>query len=133
MNAMEHPPPDAAMRVWPALLVTPLLALGHLSLAYALVTPSCARQDHATLHALTAASLLVSLLMTLPAWVIWRRLTRSEEAGSEDARSRTSHTDASHARSRQPFLALVATLVGTLSTLVIVAMWLPLWVLPPCS
>jgi hypothetical protein len=128
MNAMEHPPPDAALRVWPALLVTPLLALGHLSLAYALVTPSCARQDHATLHALTAASLLVSLLMTLPAWRIWRRLTRSQ-----DARSGATHSDAGDAESRQPFLALVATLVGALSTLVIAAMWLPVWVLPPCS
>jgi len=128
MNAMEPPAPDVALKVWPALLVSPLLALGHLSLAYALVTPSCARQDHATLHALTVASLLLSLLMTLPAWRIWRRLTRSQ-----DARSRASHSDAGHAESRQPFLALVATLVGALSTLVIAAMWLPVWVLPPCS
>ena len=127
MNAMEHPAADAALKVWPALLVSPLLALGHLSLAYALVTPSCARQDHATLHALTAVSLLLSLLMTLPAWRIWRRLTRSQGAGS-----RAAHSDAGHAERRQPFLALVATLVGALSTLVIAAMWLPVWMLPPC-
>ena len=30
---MEHPASDAAMKVWPALLVSPLLALGHQSLA----------------------------------------------------------------------------------------------------
>jgi len=128
MNAMEHPAPDTVMKVWPALLVSPLLALGHLSLAYSLVTPSCARQDYSSLHALTVASLLLSLLMTLPAWFTWRRLTRRT-----DPRSRTAHSDAGHAESRQPFLALVATCVGALSTLVIAAMWLPLWVLPPCS
>ena len=128
MNAMTQPAADSAMKVWPALLVSPLLALGHLSLAYALVSPSCARQDHATLHALTVASLLLSLLMTLPAWFTWRRLTRAHERGS-----RAAHSDAGHAESRQPFLALVATWVGALSTLVIAAMWLPLWMLPPCS
>jgi len=119
---------DPRMTVWPALLLAPLLALGHLSLAYALVTPSCARQDGLTLHGLAVLSLLASLFMTWLAWRTWRRLPPPDEASS-----RVSHADASHADRRQPFLALVATLTGALSTLVIVAMWLPVWLLPPCT
>lgn len=128
MTSMERAAPDAVTTVWPALLVSPLLALGHLSLAYALVTPSCARQDGTTLHGLAVLSLLASLFMTWLAWRTWRRLPPPGEASE-----RVSHADASHADRRQPFLALVATLTGALSTLVIVAMWLPVWLLPPCT
>ncbi len=35
------------MLSWPALLLAPLIALGELSLVYALVTPACADQDAA--------------------------------------------------------------------------------------
>ena len=101
MTSMERAAPDAVTTVWPALLISPLLALGHLSLAYALVAL---------------------------AWRTWRRLPPPGEASE-----RVSHADASHADRRQPFLALVATLTGALSTLVIVAMWLPVWLLPPCT
>ena len=69
-------PGDPRLTVWPALLLAPLLALGHLSLAYALVTPSCARQDSAGLHGLAAASLVLALAMTLLAWRDWHRLPR---------------------------------------------------------
>jgi hypothetical protein len=128
MTPMERPAAASAATVWLALLVSPLLVLCHLSVAYSLVSPSCARQDSTGLHALTLLSLLLSLAMTLLAWRTWRRLTPSDER-----HTRVSHSDAGHAESRQPFLALVATLVGALSTLVIVAMGLPLWLLPPCS
>jgi hypothetical protein len=125
MSPQEHDD-DPRMSVWPALLLAPLLALGHLTLAYSLVTPSCARQDSAGLNGLSAVSLIAALLMTLLAWRAWSRANRPE------GRAVTA-TESIEARSRPSFLALVATLVGAFSTLVILAMWVPLWVLPPCS
>jgi hypothetical protein len=121
---MQRTPGDPRLTVWPALLLAPLLALGHLSLAYALVTPSCARQDSAGLHGLTAASLLLALAMTILAWRDWRALSQPADVTASDA---------THAKSRPRFVALTATLVGAFSSLLILAMWLPLWLLPPCS
>ena len=123
---MEHSrrPGDPRLTVWPALLLAPLLALGHLSLAYSLVTPSCARQDSAGLHGLAAASLVLALGMTLLAWRDWHLLPKADDVTTSDA---------SQAGSRPRFVALMATLVGAFSSLVILAMWLPLWILSPCS
>jgi hypothetical protein len=98
------------MLSWPALLLAPLVVLGQLSLAYSLVTPSCAGQDRSALHAVAALSLLLVLAMTALAWRGWRY------AAGERAR----------------FVALVSVIVGALSALVCVALWLPIWLLSPC-
>lgn len=119
---------DPRVSVWPGLLLAPLLALGHLSLAYSLVTPSCARQGGAGLHGLAVCSLVAALAMTLLAWRAWAALARPGEA-----RGDVTSSDSGHAEGRGRFVALVATLVGALSSLVILAMWVPLWLLPPCS
>ena len=125
---MDQPPKHPDLAVWPALLLAPLLALGHLSLAYALVTPACARQDGVGLHGLSALSLLLALAMTVLAWRTWAALARRPGSASP-----VTDSDATHAASRQRFLALLSTLVGALASLVIAAMWLPLILLPPCS
>ena len=122
------PNDDPRMTVWPALLLAPLLALGHLSLAYALVTPSCAAQGSAGLHGLSAFSLTLALLMTALAWRAWSRLVPRRDGEPAQTAS-----DAGDAASRPHFVALVSTLTGALSSLVIAAMWLPVWLLPPCS
>jgi hypothetical protein len=124
--------------VWPALLVAPLLALGNLSLGYALVTPSCAHQDGMSLHAVAAVSLLLALAMTALAARAWGRLAAIRDATGADAavavtRAPTTASDATDRASRPPFVALVALLAGALSCLVIAAMWLPIWLLPACS
>ncbi|QGZ39549.1 hypothetical protein IP92_01832 [Pseudoduganella flava] len=103
---------------WPALLVAPSLALGHLSLVYALVTPACTRQTVIMLHAAAAGTLLLCVLLTLPAVANWRR--GHAYSGADDAAA------------RQRFTALVAWLSGALSCLVVLAQWLPMWVLSPC-
>lgn len=113
--------------VWPALLVAPSVALGHLSLAYAWVSPACARQDALSLHALSLASLVLCLVLTLSAWRRWTR-----EAAASPGR-RVTRSDAPHGAARASFIGLVATLVGSLSTLAIAAMWVPVWMLSPCS
>ena len=104
---------------WPALILSPTLALTNLSVVYALVTPSCRGQTTAAMHWLTALSLLMSLLFTFFAW----RNTRALPAPPE--------SDA--AGGRPHFLALVAGMVGLLSSLVLLAMWLPQWILSPCA
>ena len=59
---------------WPALILSPTLALLNLTAIYALVTPSCHRQSTGAMQWLTAASLLLSLLFTFIAWRNARRL-----------------------------------------------------------
>jgi len=107
--------------VWPGLLLAPMVTLLNLSLTYALVLPSCATQTRWMLHGVTAACLLITVLSTL-AGVPALRTTRVERA-----------EDAGTARVRLHFLAQVAVLLGALSSLVIVAQWVPSWVLPPCT
>jgi hypothetical protein len=43
------------------------------------------------------------------------------------------HGGSDSAPQRRPFVALVATMVGALSCLVVLAQWFPQWVLSPCA
>ena len=104
---------------WPALILSPTLALLNLTAIYALVTPSCHRQSTGAMQWLTAASLLLSLLFTFIAWRNARRLGAPPES---DAASGRAH-----------FLALVGSMVGLLSSLVLFVMWMPQWILSPCA
>ena len=113
---------------WPALLVAPSLALTNLTVTYALVTPSCSRQNMLAPNLVSAALLLLCAWMSWSAWRNWR--------AARDGRGRADgptagETDA--APDRPPFLALVATMVGALSCLVVLAQWFPQWVLSPCA
>jgi hypothetical protein len=113
-------PGEIEMSNWPALLVAPSLALANLSITYALVTPSCARQSTAAMQAISFASLVLCLLFTLLAWR--NRSRENAGAGYPD--------DAIEAKER--FLSGVAVALGALSSLVIVAQWVPQWILSPC-
>jgi hypothetical protein len=103
----------------PALIVSPSLALLNLSAVYALVTPSCHSQSTGAMQWLTAASLLLSLLFTFIAWRNTRELPAPPEGDA--------------AGGRPHFLALVASMSGLLSSLVLFAIWVPQWVLSPCA
>ena len=109
---------------WPALLVAPSLALTNLGVTYALVTPSCTRQSMLAPNLVSAAFLAVCIWMSWGAWRNWRtsKIERGPDAGDTDA-----------APDRRPFLALVAVMVGALSSLVVLAQWFPQWVLSPCA
>ena len=125
------------MLSWPALLLAPLMALGQLSIAYALVSPACASQDRSGLHAVAAVSLLLVLAMTALAWRDWHALG-GPSRDSAGARQRSAagptvtRADSAEAFERPHFVALIAVVVGALSTLVSIALWLPVWVLSPC-
>ena len=105
---------------WPALLLAPSIALGNAAVAYALVTPSCARQDVTTLHLMSIASLLACLLFSFGAYLNWQRARAL--AGPQEAPE----------QARRRFLSQVATLCGLLSALVVLAEWLPVWMVSPC-
>jgi hypothetical protein len=97
------------MATWPALLIAPLLVLAEQALAYALTPALCAAQRGEWLHALAAAFTLGSALVTLQA----ARALRAADPS-------------------QRFFARLGTGVGGLSTVVLLALWLPKWVLEPC-
>ena len=113
------------MLSWPALLLAPLLTLAEQSIAYALATPACQAQREPWLHAVPLGFLALTLMFTAMAWVESRRLQL-------DGMDRP-HVDADRFVLRRYFVARVAVGVGALSSLVIVAMWIPQWVLSPCA
>lgn len=110
------------MKNWPALILAPSLALTNLALTYALVTPSCSRQSPVALNVVSALILIVCAFFTLQAWRNWMAEGRVDDDVPRDA-----------ARLRPRFVALVASMVGALSCLVVLAQWFPQWVLSPCA
>jgi len=123
---MATPRGAIALRSWPALLVAPLLALGLQSLGYSLVTPSCAHAGGGSvLHALWAATLLVAIVLTAVAAVGWRQARAAQRLAEE-------RVAVEREGGRDLLLGRIATLVGAFSALTIAAMWIPVWLLPPC-
>jgi hypothetical protein len=111
---------EVAMRTWLALLGAPSAVLAALSADYALVTPACAWRTLLPLGSVTGTALLFSVVATLLAWRRWR------EAGV------TAPASAPALPARPAMLACAATWVGMISTLSLVAMWIPQWLLSPC-
>ena len=105
------------------LLLPPLLALAQQSVTYALVAPACASQRGSWLHAVSAAFVLATALLML---VAVREVRRSD-------RSALAAQGAEAAARRRHFVALLATGIAALSTLVCLAMWWPQWLLSPCA
>lgn len=95
------------MRLWPALILAPLLALSSISLGYALVDPACATSRTWLLHLSTLLFLALSVGATLAAWTAL-------------------------AGARRAFLPLVATWTGAFFSLVIAAQWLAVLFIGPC-
>ena len=96
-------------------LLPPILALAHLTLAYALVESACAQERVWLLHGVALLFLAAALLATRWAW----RGTRSG-----------THADGSVSRARS--FTWVGSYTGILFSAVIVAQWLTVWVLSPC-
>jgi hypothetical protein len=114
-----------AWRIWPSLLLAPAMALGELSIVYAMVTPLCSVQGGEWMHAVSLAFVVAGALLTALAWAEARRLKQAHGAPVP--------TDTDRHGPQQLFLARVATWSGALSLLVMVALWIPPWVLSPCT
>lgn len=113
------------MRIFLAMIATPTLALGLQSLLYSLVTPSCAHQSRMWIHGSAALALLAGAVLTAAAFGEW--------AARAASLSGTPDSDAPDPKSARRFLAVVATAVAALSTLVMLMIWVATWVLSPCS
>jgi hypothetical protein len=89
---------------------------------YAAVGWACAHQHAIVLHVLHAGFLLATVACTIPAFVIWRNgpSQRSSAADGE-------------ALLRRHFLATLAAGSGSLSSLIVAAMWIPTWIIPVCA
>jgi len=96
------------MKVWPALLLAPLVALGANHLGYALAAAACVRGTEWWLHATMATGFAVCVLTSVVAWHEFRM------------------------RDRQETLALVAAWSGAFFALVVVAMWATRLFVDPC-
>jgi hypothetical protein len=105
---------------WPALLLCPCLALANLTITYALVTPSCASQQHGWLHTITITSVAVSSLLTLM-------------AAHAHIKHKPIRKIAEDKVSMRPFfLTSLALWSGLFFTLTLVVQSLGQWLLSPC-
>jgi hypothetical protein len=115
--------PDAReiRALWVGLLLPPIAFLIDLETAYALVPTACASRNELPVHLVHFACLLLAVLGGFTAWRWWKLggATWPGEEGGPVARSR--------------FMAGVGLLVSALFALVIVAMWIPSFVLDPCQ
>jgi hypothetical protein len=109
------------MQTWPALLGAPSLVLITLTVNYAMVPPACASGNHLPMAAFGAIALACSAVSTIGAGRRWR--DESAIASAEDVAL----------PARPGFIACVATFVGVISTLALLAMWIPQWLISACA
>jgi hypothetical protein len=111
---------QARLAYWSGIVLVPLVFLGQLSLAYALVPWACRTQHDGVLHAVSALALALSLAGLYVGWREWTHVRGRREA-REDA-----------AGEQPRFLTLVALAIGALFTVAVVGVWFTQWVLGPC-
>ena len=115
--------PDAVhiRSLWFGLLVPPAAFLLNLELAYALVPTACAATGGVIIHLVHAVCLLLALAGGVVAWRTWKTVGAGwpGEEGGRVARSR--------------FMAGSGVLGSGLFALVILAQWIPSFVLSPCQ
>jgi hypothetical protein len=107
-------------RTWPGMLLAPLLALADQGVAYALVPYGCSHQHSAGLHLTHAVFLLATLACAVLAWPVARPALPALQEGPGGIE-------------RQAMMGAVALGIAALSAAIVVALWIPQWVLPPCA
>lgn len=97
---------------WLAVVGPPLAAFAQQQLSYSLVSPSCTRRAPMLLHLPTLIMLAVIGVATLYSWREWKR----DDGEAAPAR----------------FFPLLGLTMSGISTVVLLAQWLPTLFLPPC-
>jgi hypothetical protein len=115
--------PDRAeiRALWAGLLLAPAAFLLNLEVAYALVPTACSSQNRLLLHLVHLVCLLMAGTGGVLAWHAWK------------ARGETWPGDEGGRTGRSRFMAGVGLLLSTLFVLVILAQWIPSFVLNPCQ
>ena len=115
--------PDAPelRALWTGVLLAPIAFLIDLEVAYALVPTACSGRNQLPVHLSHVVCLALALFGGLTALRSWRTTgsTWPGEEGGPVARSR--------------FMAGLGLLMSSLFALVIVAMWVPSFLLDPCQ
>jgi hypothetical protein len=107
--------------LWTGVLVPPIAFLFNLEVAYAIVPAACSARTVVLVHAVH----LVSLALTIFGGVVALRTWRSSGAtwpGGEGGRI-----------SRTQFMAGIGMLMGLMFAVVILAQWIPSFILDPCQ
>jgi hypothetical protein len=122
-QAQARPSPRSWRRItaqWLAVVVPPLAAFAQQQISYSLVSLSCVRRSTALLHLPT---LVMLTLLAVATAYSWRRWTRGDQATGHDDRQQPG---------TQRFFALLGLTMSGISTIVLLAQWLPTLVLHPC-
>jgi len=107
--------------LWFGILAGPLAFLLNLQLSYMLVQPVCVTAHHIILHLVPAGALLLAASGGVSAWWNWQRTGQAESSKAEGVLPRSR------------FMADVGLLTSGLFLVVIVAQWLPNFILSPCQ
>jgi hypothetical protein len=107
--------------LWTGLLLAPAAFLLNLEVAYALVPAACASGTRLLMHVVHAVCLVLAAFGGFAALRMWR-LTGETWPGEEGGRL-----------GRSRFMAGLGLLLSLLFALVIVAQWIPSFVLSPCQ
>jgi hypothetical protein len=117
----DVPDASALRALWTGLLLPPAAFLLNLELAYALVPNACSSGNELSVHLVHLVCLALAVFGGVTAWRFWRRSgeTWPGDEGGPVARSR--------------FMAGLGFLTSALFALVILAQWIPSFMLSPCQ
>lgn len=120
-NRTSLPDAGETRALWTGVLLPPIAFLINLEVAYALVPAACSSRNTLALHLVHLVCLGLVLLGGLTAWRCWKAMgaTWPSEEGGRLARSR--------------FMAAIGVLLSGFVALVVVADWIPSFMLDPCQ
>jgi hypothetical protein len=110
------------LSLWAGVVLSPLIFLVALEVAYALVPPACfaGGRLNAALHAVQLASIVACIALGAHSW------SHVRATGSPP-------DDGGTVRSRSRFLAWSGVVASAFAVLLLVAQWVPTFVLGPCA
>lgn len=119
-NAATSLKSDATIgELWAGVLVGPMAALLQLQVNYALVLWSCSHRSTWPLHLVSVIALLATIVAGLLPYRIRQRLRADEDGLGPAARTK--------------LMAVVGMLISILSSLVIIAQWMAVFIYDPCQ
>ena len=107
--------------LWTGLLLAPAAFLLNLEVAYALVPVACSARTRLLIHVVHAVCLVLAALGTFAAWRMWR-VTGETWPGAAGGRL-----------SRSRFMSGLGLFLSLFIIMVIVAQWIPSFILSPCQ
>ena len=105
--------------LWAGVLVGPMAALIQLQVNYALVLWSCSHRSTWPLHLVSILALLATIVAVLLPYRIWQRVRIDEDGMGPPARAK--------------LMAVVGILISILSSLLIIAQWIAVFIYDPCQ